>query len=277
MGPESKNKNGEQQMSKSEITAEDYFKSNFDGLDAIYWKDKVADEFGTYPWIEVIDVGTTKNPDGTIRIFFERGSLNVAPETILYADGYVPRGTLPPKYNNGHEVYIPSLYRFGYVIESDFKLNIKKFVYHVNAGGKRFDNIPEANLIPAEEARRRGLLVIRDDNNEPPKPNAEETAQAAVSVLKQILSDLPSNRDWLDPAVELAARNIIKQTEPGPRETDYDEKGGWSSHALAQKLLELPNSRVYVIADSIPAQVPAIRLTHSVEDDSLHIVTLKAF
>lgn len=38
--------------------------------------------------------------------------------------------------------------------------------------------------------------------------------------LKQIIQDLPTNRDWLDPNVERVARGILAETEPKPERND---------------------------------------------------------
>jgi len=39
----------------------------------------------------------------------------------------------------------------------------------------------------------------------------DETIERLLYVLKRIINDLPTNRDWLDPDLEKEAREIIKE------------------------------------------------------------------
>jgi len=43
--------------------------------------------------------------------------------------------------------------------------------------------------------------------------NAVPIADECVYVLKQIISDLPTSRDWLDPGLERRARALLKKLE----------------------------------------------------------------
>jgi hypothetical protein len=52
----------------------------------------------------------------------------------------------------------------------------------------------------------------------------EEERNRAESVLRRIISDLPQNRDWLDPQLEREARDILQANAqvvaPPPQDSD---------------------------------------------------------
>lgn len=55
------------------------------------------------------------------------------------------------------------------------------------------------------------VVQFRQDMSGVSEANARLTAAApiAIHLLKRIIDDLPSNRDWLDPSIEREARSLI--------------------------------------------------------------------
>lgn len=45
------------------------------------------------------------------------------------------------------------------------------------------------------------------------RQTARQTEREAIFLLRQIIDDLPSRRNWLDPALERAARDLLKRVD----------------------------------------------------------------
>jgi len=71
-------------------------------------------------------------------------------------------------------------------------------------------------LCPSAGEARDHCRVRRGENRSevaPVRPNASEAAPELLFALEQILGDLPSKRDWLNPDIEKIARTAIQRAK----------------------------------------------------------------